>query len=186
MPRKVLLPIDGSEHADRALIWFAENLARPTDELIFVYAIEIPGNMASAMGGIVPQQKVQQQQQQQSEEQEKAVRRKTSMSALAGPGKRLAMVIQERCQQLGMRNHVRFVEKMTPGPGQSIVEAANREEANMIVMGNRGMGALKRTFLGSVSDHVLHHAHIPVIIVPPEKSAASGKQQRKSSSSVSS
>lgn len=34
----------------------------------------------------------------------------------------------------------------------------------MIVMGTRGMGKVKRTFLGSVSDHVLHHSHVPVII----------------------
>ena len=33
-------------------------------------------------------------------------------------------------------------------------------------MGTRGLGKIRRTFLGSVSNYVLHHAHIPVIIVP--------------------
>ena len=34
----------------------------------------------------------------------------------------------------------------------------------MIVMGTRGLGTVRRTILGSVSDYVLHHAHCPVII----------------------
>jgi nucleotide-binding universal stress UspA family protein len=34
----------------------------------------------------------------------------------------------------------------------------------MIITGTRGMGTVRRTLLGSVSDHVLHHSHVPVII----------------------
>lgn len=37
----------------------------------------------------------------------------------------------------------------------------------MIVMGSRGIGTIRRTFLGSVSDYCVHHAHIPVAVVPP-------------------
>jgi hypothetical protein len=32
-------------------------------------------------------------------------------------------------------------------------------------MGSRGLGALKRTFLGSVSDYCVHHCECPVAIV---------------------
>ncbi|XP_005098870.1 uncharacterized protein LOC101845692 isoform X1 [Aplysia californica] len=45
-----------------------------------------------------------------------------------------------------------------------ILEHAQAVKANMIVMGSRGMGKVRRTILGSVSDSVLHHAHIPVLI----------------------
>ena len=34
----------------------------------------------------------------------------------------------------------------------------------MIVMGTRGLGAIRRTILGSVSDYVLHHTKIPLVI----------------------
>ena len=34
-------------------------------------------------------------------------------------------------------------------------------------MGSRGLNTLRRTFMGSVSDYVLHHVHVPVMIVPP-------------------
>ena len=56
----------------------------------------------------------------------------------------------------------------TGKPGEAIIEAAHSEGANLIVMGSRGLNALRRTFVGSVSDYVLHHSDIPVTIVPPK------------------
>jgi nucleotide-binding universal stress UspA family protein len=48
------------------------------------------------------------------------------------------------------------------GPG--IVEMATREKASYIVIGSRGLGQFRRTLLGSVSDYVLHHASVPVVV----------------------
>nr|CAX78030.1 Universal stress protein [Schistosoma japonicum] len=53
-------------------------------------------------------------------------------------------------------------------PGSSLVKAISEHKADVILMGSRGLGAIRRTFLGSVSDYVLHHAHIPVVIIPPQ------------------
>ena len=44
------------------------------------------------------------------------------------------------------------------------MDMAKTENAGLIVIGTRGLSALKRTLVGSVSDHVLHHAHCPVVI----------------------
>ena len=54
-------------------------------------------------------------------------------------------------------------------PGETICEVADREHVSFIVMGSRGLNALRRTFTGSVSDYVLRHAHVPVTVVPPGK-----------------
>ncbi|TKY53215.1 Universal stress protein A protein [Spatholobus suberectus] len=55
-------------------------------------------------------------------------------------------------------------------PREMICEAAEQMQVNLLVMGSRGLGALKRTFLGSVSDHCAHHARTPILIVkPPEQ-----------------
>jgi nucleotide-binding universal stress UspA family protein len=54
------------------------------------------------------------------------------------------------------------------GTGQAvehIVRAAEKENADLIVLGSRGMGIFQRFMLGSVSDGVLHHAPCPVLIV---------------------
>ena len=49
-------------------------------------------------------------------------------------------------------------------PGEIIVKVAHEEKATMIVMGTRGLGKVRRTIMGSVSDFVVHHAHCPVIV----------------------
>lgn len=37
---------------------------------------------------------------------------------------------------------------------------------DLLVLGSRGYGALRRVVLGSTSDHVVHHASCPVLVVP--------------------
>jgi nucleotide-binding universal stress UspA family protein len=48
---------------------------------------------------------------------------------------------------------------------REIVAAAEEVKANVIVMGSRGLGQIGGLILGSVSERVLHRAHIPVLIV---------------------
>ena len=50
-------------------------------------------------------------------------------------------------------------------PGAQIVRVAEREEADLIVLGSRGLNALESLLLGSVSEHVVHHAHCSVLVV---------------------
>lgn len=51
-------------------------------------------------------------------------------------------------------------------PGENVCKTALKEKANLIVVGSRGMGTIRRTILGSISDYIIHHAHIPVLVVP--------------------
>jgi nucleotide-binding universal stress UspA family protein len=50
-------------------------------------------------------------------------------------------------------------------PAKVIVQTANKGNYDIIVMGNRGLGAVGRFLLGSVSDHVSHYANHSVLIV---------------------
>jgi nucleotide-binding universal stress UspA family protein len=50
-------------------------------------------------------------------------------------------------------------------PGAALVAAANRPGCDLVVVGARGLGALERLVLGSVSERVLRHARCPVLIV---------------------
>lgn len=75
---------------------------------------------------------------------------------LQGPLDQAAQVLSGR---------VRTVVKVTPAglPADVIVRDAN--QSDLVVVGARGLGPLKRVLLGSVSESVLGHATCPVLIV---------------------
>jgi nucleotide-binding universal stress UspA family protein len=50
-------------------------------------------------------------------------------------------------------------------PAALIVDEAEKEHAELIVIGTRGLSAAKRWLLGSVSTKVLHHAPCDVLVV---------------------
>src|ERR671910_1130465 len=54
-------------------------------------------------------------------------------------------------------------------PDAEIVKLADDIGAGLIVMGSRGLGGIRRTLIGSVSDSVVRHAHCPVMVVREEK-----------------
>ena len=51
-------------------------------------------------------------------------------------------------------------------PVEELVNAS--KEADMVVLGSRGVGGFTRLMLGSTAGQVVQHAHCPVLIVPPE------------------
>lgn len=57
------------------------------------------------------------------------------------------------------------VQVYTGSPAASILECADEKNADLIVMGSRGLGTFKEMMLGSVSHYVAQHARIPVLIV---------------------
>ena len=50
-------------------------------------------------------------------------------------------------------------------PAEVLIEAAEAEQADAIVVGNKGMGSAKRFFLGSVPNKVSQQAPCSVVIV---------------------
>lgn len=50
-------------------------------------------------------------------------------------------------------------------PGRTICDIAASWEANLIIIGRRGLSGLSELFLGSVSNYVLHHAPCSVLTV---------------------
>lgn len=50
-------------------------------------------------------------------------------------------------------------------PANQILEVIHSTDFNLVIMGNRGLGAFSRTFLGSVSSKVLNHSETNILIV---------------------
>ncbi|MCU6796338.1 universal stress protein [Paenibacillus sp. WQ 127069] len=50
-------------------------------------------------------------------------------------------------------------------PARVILDYAEANHADLIIVGSRGFGTFKEILLGSVSSEILHHAKIPVLVV---------------------
>ena len=50
-------------------------------------------------------------------------------------------------------------------PANQIVDYAKENNYDLIIMGNRGLGAFSRTLLGSVSSKVLNHSQVSVVVI---------------------
>jgi nucleotide-binding universal stress UspA family protein len=69
---------------------------------------------------------------------------------------------QQRLGKVGVESEAHL---STRAPfGRALVEIADKQGAQMIVVGNRGMSGAKRA-LGSVPNYVSHHARCDVVIV---------------------
>ena len=57
--------------------------------------------------------------------------------------------------------HVRVSQRH---PADGIVRVAEETGADLVVMGSRGLGGIRRALMGSVSDSVVRHAQCPVLV----------------------
>lgn len=127
---------------------YAENLHRKTDEVLISHCAEQVEMPPPTL--MEPKDTLNEQLARTREEKNKATHQ--SLQELANK-----FQINHKIQQL--QGH----------PGLAIVKAAEENNAGMVICGSRGMGFIRRTIIGSVSDYILHHARMPVIICKNEE-----------------
>lgn len=147
--KTVLIAIDGSEHAKKAFEWYQKNVFTPTDKVVLVHAVEMHEILNSQQWYATPY----------------SFDRDTLFSILEKEKEKVTAKLEEFAQLLRdakINGTVKSVHSASPGEG--ICKMAKEVEADLIITGTRGMGTIRRTLLGSVSDYILHHAHVPVIV----------------------
>jgi nucleotide-binding universal stress UspA family protein len=149
-PTRILLATDGSEEAELAALR-AVDLADATDsELHVVHVGVVPIFMKSYPGTLGYERRLYEEIEEISREllRKQSWRVKAAGGAVAGTHLRMGEVDLE------------------------IVALAEEIGADLIVMGSRGLGGVRRALMGSVSDSVVRHAHCPVLVVRLEKGQA--------------
>jgi nucleotide-binding universal stress UspA family protein len=77
-----------------------------------------------------------------------------------------AQKIMKKAKLRAAKKGILFFDRLSYGDnGKRIVEIADRENFDLVVIGSRGMGSVKEMFLGSTSNYVLHKSKRPVMIV---------------------
>ncbi|WP_071394649.1 universal stress protein [Bacillus tuaregi] len=70
--------------------------------------------------------------------------------------------VERMAKESGISYEINF---LTGDPGPTIVDYAHKKNADIIILGSRGLNVLQEFVLGSVSHKVAKRAHCPVLIV---------------------
>jgi len=145
--QRVVVGIDGSEAAAEAARWAADAVRDSGGEVVVVHAL-----------GVSPE-----------------LVREAAVSASRGlgfapsgspPATEDHEIEESWCRPLvdaGV-SHRTVVSKLEPV--QALLETARSEDADLIVIGHRGDTGLLHRLMRGLSDHLLDHAHRPIVVVP--------------------
>jgi len=90
----------------------------------------------------------------------------TDYEKLFAKRKNAAQVVMDDARQKLGRTTITVKEELQEGnETESILKVAENCKADLIVMGTRGLGAVKGLLVGSVSRKVIHYAECPVMVV---------------------
>jgi nucleotide-binding universal stress UspA family protein len=149
--KKILYATDLSKNSSYAFL-FATDMARKHDaKIVILHVIEPVPSYAEAYSGVTSEME----RKQQEETVEELKKR------LQGFCKKAEAQIGPPCVDL-----VTKVLVPRGHPPEEILNVADKEGCDVIVLGTHGKGFLAHTFLGSVSNAVLHRTRKPVFIIP--------------------
>ncbi|XP_078487684.1 universal stress protein YxiE-like [Ciona intestinalis] len=148
---KVLIAVDESDIAEKTFEWYLNKIHKPDNDIVVSHAGEpphLPTLKFMSEGAVFPSDEI-----------------KNIMTQSNKKLEEFKNKYSLKCAEKKIKCKLMF-QLSDKSPGETIVKIANEEACDVIVMGTRGLGAVRRTILGSVSDYVIHHARIPVIICP--------------------
>ena len=137
MIKNVLVPVDGSEGADRA-IEQAIMIAKMCDAKInFLYVANINQLAINAV----------------------------LSDAILDSVTKAGNVILERAIEMVPEGILKESFSDTGAPAVVVLDFAESNNIDLIIMGSRGLGVVKGVLLGSVSQYVVEQARCPVMVV---------------------
>jgi nucleotide-binding universal stress UspA family protein len=138
MLKKILVAFDGSDNSRKAFGVALDFAARFKASLTVVTVAELPEPAT------VP----------------------TEIDALMHHAKAHYELEFKRLREAAESQGVEFSSQLAVGhPAEQIVNLAEQQKADMIVVGRRGLTKTTRWLMGSVSERVLQYAHCPVTVV---------------------
>jgi len=137
-PRTLVVGVDGSPHARRALAWALDLAGAVGARVVAVHAL---GLLAQLGGEAVP---------------------------TASHRQELTRLFEEQwCAPLRDAAVEHRTLLVDGNPVTALLAAAEHEDGAVIVVGSRGSGGFPGLQLGSTSHQLVQHAHVPVVVIPP-------------------
>jgi nucleotide-binding universal stress UspA family protein len=143
MTTRIVVGVDGSESAARAVQWCVRYARALDAEVVAVHALEEPVYPLPTISYV-------------------------AIPPLDDEARaELHRVLDEEwCAPLREAG-VRYRAVLADGPPAPVlIRLADEEDADLVVTGRRGRGGFAELLLGSTSHHVSHHVRRPLVIVP--------------------
>ena len=139
---KIVVGVDGSDPAGRAIAWCAAHAQSLDAEVVVVHAIDV-AVIAPAMTSYVPLLQFEDVDRDEVREQ-----------------------VTGWCAPLAKAGVAHRVVVEDGDPAATIMRTANEERADLIVIGRRGRGGFAELLLGGTSYALTHHLNRPLLILP--------------------
>ncbi len=137
MFKKILLPTDGSAHSYRAA-QYAVSLAKAYGGKVdLVYAVDEKTSQIDVLST-------------------------SSKFELEKKRKQKFIKTTELMDEEGIEHNIFFIYGE---PGPAVVDFANKENYDCVVVGSRGLNPLQTMVLGSVSHKIVKRVNVPVLVV---------------------
>ena len=142
----IVVGVDGSVHARRALDWAMREAAVRDEELCVLTVNPAQSSPWTGHQLTVPGE----------------------AQVLERARDAVQEAITEAAGKIGPRQPASVsVRAFSGSPAKALIEASR--SADMLVIGSRGTGGFESLLLGSISTQVTHHAACPVVIVPSDR-----------------
>ncbi|KAG9450806.1 hypothetical protein H6P81_010771 [Aristolochia fimbriata] len=159
--RCVVVAVDGSEESMNALRWALQNLNlrsqgedSGTGNFVILHAQPPPTIAAGLNPAAIPFGGP------------SNVEVPAFTAAIEAHQKRITEAIMDHALKICAEKNVPVKTRVVVGdPKEVICDVTEKLQADLLVMGCRNVGAIKRMFLGSVSNYCINHVQCPVMVV---------------------
>ena len=139
--QRILVPLDFSRHADAVLEWAAHLAEEHQSRLLLLHAYHLPVEFQQLEGAYLPQD---------------------FWASVKSEAEQSLNRYAEPLRQRGLAVELIVREGY---PATVIEEEATEQQADLIVIGTRGLSGLKHLLLGSIAERVVQKAPCPVLTV---------------------
>ncbi len=134
MIKKILVPIDGSDHSKKALVFACDMAERYDATIDLLHIVQAPDGQHTMELGAA------------------AITAETPHDELKKAGHKVIQAAAEIVETLGCKLGKHQIEGGSPA--KQILEHSRDSDVDIIIMGSRGLGNQGNELLGSVSDRV--------------------------------
>jgi nucleotide-binding universal stress UspA family protein len=148
--KRILVPIDFSEHADSVIEWAAHLAEEHSSEIVLLHVYHLPVEFQQVEGAYLPAD---------------------FWTSVKDEAKRSLAEYGEKLRSRGLS--VREVVR-EGYPATMIEDEVEQQQIDLIVIGSRGRTGLKHMLLGSIAERVVQKASCPVLTVKTRDPADQG------------